>query len=262
MVVDAWVSKLNAARESSQFELVQDDAHSVHDNEGSLIRYVCKWDIEGLKDKVIKNLKFNNVSCQVNNYCPSITSSIDFHCINPHNYGRPYRRFWLVTHDRDRYVNSDNELGNIRRVNSFIWGIKWPKKYDSNKPFIPIKWTTKNLAKVDAAGNLLSYYSRTPMFVARDQITKNKNTEDDKDQAENDGYLFVWIYRVTHQLTRKPQNLDESYKDWEKNQNNKIESDHLIDENLVESAIPDFNKRREREKIEEKIKKKKRKKKY
>jgi hypothetical protein len=90
VVVDAFVSKLNAERESAQFELDPDEL--VYDNEGEPFRFVV--DSPAVPGK--------HSPCRFQAIASSVDSTIDFHCVNPKYNGKRYRYSYLVSHTRHR----------------------------------------------------------------------------------------------------------------------------------------------------------------
>jgi len=240
IVLDGWASQLNAARESSQFELKQDCEHNVYENQGSLYRFNMHLNKE----------TFRVISCHNQCVCPEIISSIDFHCINNHNYGRSYRYFWLVTHRRNRTVSPRNPFGDIEYCESILYGIKMPTSRIFSDPWDLFPdhgdpWcTTDNLPIYSSEKNLISYYMRTPIFVAKENISKHSGIQESeagvKEMKEKDGYLFVWVYRMVHDLREvKNNNIWESAAKYEEQEKSifhmvsKMGESCAVDENLL-----------------------------
>jgi Retinal pigment epithelial membrane protein len=158
VIVDALVSKLNESRESSQFELGQED---VFDNEGDPFRFK------------ISPPPLNQVSNKI--LASQIDTSIDFHCINPRYSGRLHTDWWMVSHQRDR-----KDDGTFNRTVSKLQHIKVDFDGDA-MDYDPEKTVVH---KVSSDGwNKKSVYLRTPTFVPF------KYPEN-----EIDGLLFCWSF--------------------------------------------------------------------
>ncbi len=169
VVVDAFVSKLNAQRESAQFELDEDEL--VYDNEGEPFRFVAES--PALTTKGGSRCRFEPIASDVD-------STIDFHCINPKFNGLRHCYSYMVNHTRHR-----DDTGAIKWVESKLIKIKVeyagidPLEYDPTRT----RQATVSSKSWQEPGLVLSCYLRTPLFVARrDAIT------------EDDGHLFSWSF--------------------------------------------------------------------
>lgn len=98
IIMDAFVSDLNAARESSQFELNGD--HKVYDNNGDPYRFVVSPAHGTVQMKLLAAV---------------VDSTIDFHCINPALHGTRHQHTWIVGHKRERDMN-----GHFRVIKSTL----------------------------------------------------------------------------------------------------------------------------------------------
>eukprot|EP00697_Spironema_sp_BW2_P013583 gnl/Spiro4/3737_TR1831_c0_g1_i2.p1 gnl/Spiro4/3737_TR1831_c0_g1~~gnl/Spiro4/3737_TR1831_c0_g1_i2.p1 ORF type:complete len:734 (+),score=250.01 gnl/Spiro4/3737_TR1831_c0_g1_i2:43-2202(+) len=197
IVLDGWTTAHSALRMSSQFELTLRSDRSVWDDQGHMMRYTLYLDpttffVQSLYVKVVY---------------PEVDSSIDFHCINPFCYGKPYHYFWLVAHHRVRPCESQNIEGHVSHVYSNIYSFTMPytagrtrSNADSGDPRAspsePLQWSTNDhLPTLTPDNELVSYYLRTPLFVARETITDSAQPIAHR---ERDGFLFVWAYRLVH----------------------------------------------------------------
>lgn len=240
IVLDGWASQLNAARESSQFELKQDCDHNVYENQGNLYRFNMHLEKE----------TFKVIACQNQCVCPEIISSIDFHCINNYNYGRSYRYFWLVAHRRNRTVSPRNPFGDIEYCESILYGIKMPSLRVFADPWDLFPdhgdpWrTTDHFPLYSSEKRLISYYMRTPTFIAKENISSLSGTQEfeagKKEMKEKDGYLFVWVYRMVHDAVEmKKNNMWESAARYDEEEKSiihmvsKIGESIIVDENLL-----------------------------
>jgi len=212
ITVDGWVSHLNAARESSQFELKQDAAHCVHDNSGDLYRYTIHLqptlDAHGKplqKKKLAPSpapppVPFLRVDCKLR--VNDLDTSIDFHCLNPYVSGREYEHFWLIQCERCRdypWVTSD---GSIAFVDSRLVCIDvktgsytaWSARKSGALP---------HCSEVDGHHMVpISYYLRTPMFIPKSN-PHAQLAPDHEQRHEKTGYIAVWCYRVVPNVFKK-----------------------------------------------------------
>ena len=163
VVVDAFVSKSNGSRESSQLEL---GSEPVYDNEGDAFRFHIHPFQKNMDMKLMVSV---------------LDSSIDFHCINPLFAGREYHNWYMVAHRRYR----DIESGKIRLVESILYHLRIvpglvndPLSFDPETTAVDVisstSWTDR------------SVYLRTPMFVPFKG-----------DSSENEGVLFCWAYEAS-----------------------------------------------------------------
>lgn len=133
IIVDAFVSKLNPLRESSQFELGN---KPVYDNEGDPFRYQIFPKTGNILSKIIS---------------ANLDSSIDFHCINNSHLGKKYRFWWMVSHERIR-----NESGKITRINSRLC------KFDCATLNDPLAFSGETRIATRVSNE--NEYLRTPLF--------------------------------------------------------------------------------------------------
>ena len=163
IIIDAFVSDLNAKREAAQFELEMD--REVFDNNGDPHRFVVNIPI----------LSGSTDPCKSKITASVVDSTIDFHCINSNNYGLKHQYSWIVGHERQR----DDE-GNVIKTVSSIYKIDLPR---SDLDFDSIK--TVNCKADSTEWTNVSCYLRTPLFVP------SENAVD-----EDDGYIFAWSYEL------------------------------------------------------------------
>lgn len=168
IIIDAFVSNLNASRESAQFEL--SDGHNVYDNCGDPYRFFIN----------IPNKQTPKNPCNDKLLASLIDSTIDFHCINSNYNGTRHKYSWILGHERVR-----DEYGNICKVISKLSKIYTPDNhgFDSDKTATHIVTSDEIIGK--------SCYWRTPLFIPNKNQTSDKNGEDD-------GYIFVWSYEFNN----------------------------------------------------------------
>lgn len=184
VVVDAFVSQLNSARESAQFELNED--RWVFDNSGEPYRFhVMPPPESGVKccggsDKVPKT--FN--ACQNLSMASRVDSTIDFHCVNPRYNGVKYRYSYLVSHRRHR----SPEHGRVEYVESILHKLDINLKDEKD----PLSYQPDYTEAYSFSSNSwlpkrhMTSYLRTPLFVQHYGST-----------AEDDGKLFCWSFDET-----------------------------------------------------------------
>lgn len=167
IVVDAFVSDLNASREAAQFEL--DSSRQVFDNNGDPHRFLIK-----IPDNTEPD---NNMGdpCKFKLSASVVDSTIDFHCINHDYVGVEHHFTWIVGHERIR-----DENGNVSQVVSSLYKIELPKP---NLDFNGVETVKYSVKSTDWDENS-SVYFRTPLFVP-----KKGSIEED------DGYIFMWSYK-------------------------------------------------------------------
>ena len=166
IVVDAFVSKLNPSRESSQFELGNN--RSVFDNEGDPYRfYICND--TSLPGKEMSKAKILTVQ---------LDSSIDFHCVNPGYLGRSYENWWMITHQRYRDAEE-----NITKVTSKLTRISIPVSSDPLKYDPETSMFSSRVSDSWGDPETTREYLRTPLFVPYKY-----------GKSEDDGVLFCWSY--------------------------------------------------------------------
>jgi carotenoid cleavage dioxygenase-like enzyme len=169
IIIDAFVSQLNSARESSQFELSGD--REVFDNNGDPYRFIVKIPGDDTSLDLCKSKLIASV----------VDSTIDFHCINSNYNGVNYRFTWIVGHERNRDVH-----GEVSKVVSSLYKIHLPDCCSNSSELFNCsfdsKTTVTHCIKSDQWTEN-SCYLRTPMFVPRKGATE-----------EDDGYLFMWSY--------------------------------------------------------------------
>jgi carotenoid cleavage dioxygenase-like enzyme len=179
VVVDAFVSKLNAERESAQFEL--DPEELVYDNEGEPFRFVV--DSPAVPNK--------RSPCRFQAIASDVDSTIDFHCINPKFNGRRHQYSYMVSHTRHR-----DDKGCVLWVESRL--IKIAVKYTGVDPLAYDPDTTRQYVRASPswqdpnAPKPLSCYLRTPLFVSRADA-----------KEEDDGHLFCWSFDTEPSSTDK-----------------------------------------------------------
>ena len=185
IVVDCYVSILNAARESSQFELAP--GHDVFDHSGDPYRF--EFAIPA-RTKARKSAHLNSVTCRL---VASLSGTIDFHCINPSHNGLEHRYAWILGHSRLRNAN-----GQVEQVVSLLSKMDYGTHTGLKGPSLATH-TLRTDECMDTWGSKESVYLRTPLFVPRKGSTK-----------EDDGYLFLWSYEGTEVLRPKLIVLDAS----------------------------------------------------
>jgi carotenoid cleavage dioxygenase-like enzyme len=184
VVVDAFVSQLNSARESAQFEL--DPNREVFDNNGDPYRFIINVPSETLSPSETCPSVGGEISidpCKSKLIASVVDSTIDFHCINSDRNGLRHHYTWIVGHERKRNIK-----GEVKSVVSSLYKVYLPS---CNICYDP-KTTVTHCIKSDewvTPGD--SCYLRTPMFVPR------KGSSD-----EDDGYLFMWSYEFGENETK------------------------------------------------------------
>lgn len=162
VVVDAFVSKLNASRESSQFELGK---QPVFDNEGDPFRFYISRETGVTKSKLLT---------------VQLDSSIDFHCVNPLYLGKPYENWWMVTHRRER-----DAFDSITKVSSVLTRVR--NTLDGSNPLNFNPETSAVASRLSdtwhKGTSVVREYLRTPLFVSHKYP-----------KGEDDGILFCWSY--------------------------------------------------------------------
>lgn len=166
IVVDAFVSDLNALRESAQFELEFDK--EVYDNNGDPHRFVIRIP-DGTDEDNIKDPCKSKLSSSI------IDSTIDFHCINHNVCGLKHKYSWIVGHDRQR-----DENGEVIKMVSSLYKINISEEN--------LDFDSMNTVNHSAHSNTdwtddVSCYLRTPLFVPSEGGVE-----------EDDGYIFAWSY--------------------------------------------------------------------
>jgi carotenoid cleavage dioxygenase-like enzyme len=164
--VDAFVSDLNASRESSQFEL--DNQNPVYDNNGDPYRFLVR---------IPRDNKTDLDPCKFKLTASVVDSTIDFHCVNHDYVGLEHHFTWIVGHERVR----DNQ-GRVSQVVSSLYKIELP---EPNLNFNAID-TVKHAIKSTDWNTNGSVYFRTPLFVPKINSV-----------SEDDGYIFMWSYENT-----------------------------------------------------------------
>jgi carotenoid cleavage dioxygenase-like enzyme len=167
IIIDAFVSNLNALREASQFEL--DEKYKVYDNYGDPYRFYVTVPIDNNNKKDF---------CKEKLLASLIDSTIDFHCINMNYSGKEHSFIWILGHERIR-----NENGEIVKVISTLSKVYISDNYNfnNNKSVTHVTISTDHSSK--------SCYWRTPLFIPR----KNSLSEDD-------GYIFIWSHELSLNL--------------------------------------------------------------
>jgi carotenoid cleavage dioxygenase-like enzyme len=167
IVVDVFVSNLNAARESAQFEL-NSDRH-VFDNDGDSFRFHIHPPQENVTNTISRDCIISSL----------IDSTIDFHCINPRNLGRFHSFSYMVSHTRHRDLT-----GNVDFVESILRKICVKPASSDPLDFDPLKTVVSTISSNDWQGQRgLSCYLRTPVFVQSAGVS-----------FEDGGHLLCWSY--------------------------------------------------------------------
>jgi carotenoid cleavage dioxygenase-like enzyme len=167
IVVDAFVSYLNAARESAQFEL--DSDRHVFDNDGDSFRFHIHPPHENAANTVSRDCIISSL----------IDSTIDFHCINPRNLGQFHSFSYMVSHTRHR-----NSSGNVEFVESILHKICVKPTSSDPLDFDPLQTVVSTLSSNHWQGQPgLSCYLRTPVFVQCAGVP-----------FEDGGRLLCWSY--------------------------------------------------------------------
>lgn len=176
IIIDAFVSNLNAGREAAQFEL--DINEKVYDNNGDPYRFSIQIPSIKSDTQLLDPCKYKLIASVVD-------STIDFHCINSHFNGVKHRFSWIVGHERVR-----NKNGDVEKVVSSLYKIDLKNsdlEFDSTQTVTHYIHTNSTN---QLTGNIC--YLRTPMFVPK------QNSVD-----EDDGYLFIWSYELGSKLAEK-----------------------------------------------------------
>jgi len=147
IIVDAFVSKLNASRESSQFEL--NNAYPVLDNEGDAFRYEIYIDPN----------RPGHANVRAKLLAVQLDSSIDFHCVDPHLQGQPYTRWFMISHRRERDVD-----GSVNRVVSTLSAFLVNPPLDSLLDFDP-NTTLSHYTESTYWSIHDKVYLRTPLYI-------------------------------------------------------------------------------------------------
>lgn len=164
IIIDAFVSKLNASRESSQFEL--NSNHPVFDNDGDAFRYeIYKDPNHPTKAEIRSKL----IAVQLD-------SSIDFHCVDSRLQGQPYTKWYMISHRRERSLDGSIEKI-ISTMSSFFVD---PPKHDP-LDFDP-NTTLANYTESSFWSNSDKVYLRTPLYVP------GETSDDDR--------ILCWCYEV------------------------------------------------------------------
>jgi carotenoid cleavage dioxygenase-like enzyme len=140
IILDVFLSDLNAERESSQFEV--NDKYNVYCNDGELYRYTINLDNRSVSKKTIAKI---------------VQSTIDFRSVNQQYHNKPYSYSYMCAHDID-----------TRFCSLF--------KIDMNNSYVVDEYTS---ADTD------HFWFREPQFISNINPT-----------GEDDGYIFMWCYRV------------------------------------------------------------------
>lgn len=181
VVIDAFVSNLNPARESAQFEL--GDVHPVFDDIGDAYRF----EVFLPREASYQTQRFGAVSryqtpAQVNVKSKLVTvqldSSIDFHCVDPRLQGQMYTRWYMISHRRERNVD-----GSINKVISTLSAFKVDPPLDDLLNFDPnstLEFYTDSTMWSDSA----KVYLRTPLYVPG--------------RVSNDDRIMCWCYEESN----------------------------------------------------------------
>jgi carotenoid cleavage dioxygenase-like enzyme len=187
IVIDAFVSQVNSARESSQFELHaaggRQRSEPVFDNHGDAYRFVIN--VPAAARAVADDPYQPRQACNERILSSLMDSTIDFHCINANHSGRRHRYAWMVGHERQR--NADT--GELERTLSHLYKIDIET---DTIDFNPNNTTPHHL--VSTQWNSGSCYLRTPMFVPS---THHADREDS-------GYIVVWSFESANRQRGSP----------------------------------------------------------
>lgn len=166
IVIDAFVSDLNALRESAQFELEFDK--EVYDNNGDPHRFIIRIP-NGSEEDAKKDPCKSKLSASV------VDSTIDFHCINHDFHGLRHKYTWIVGHNRER-----DENGEVVKTVSSLHKIEIT---EDNLEFNNRETVKHFTHSTDWLSENVSCYLRTPLFVPSQDAAE-----------EDDGYIFAWSY--------------------------------------------------------------------
>lgn len=171
IIIDAYVSQLNAHKEASQFEI--DHQHKIYDNNGDPYRFIINaTGPDPCKMKLIASM---------------LDSTIDFHCINPIYFGLKYKYSWIVGYERIR-----NENGDVKKALSTLYKVHMEDDTINFNPMDAVTHFAESTEWTDG-----SCYLRTPLFVPKlrcGDVCGDVCGNVCGNVCEDDGYIFIWSY--------------------------------------------------------------------